>query len=85
MGTDVVVDYNDNERPVHQVTLSAYCIERTEVTVAAYKRSRQGTNSVRNMHYYRAGQSVNLLIDRIFIHFVDGTSNGPFLRWCRQC
>jgi formylglycine-generating enzyme required for sulfatase activity len=36
MGTD---DKNDEERerPAHQVTLSPYCIDRTEVTVAQYK------------------------------------------------
>jgi formylglycine-generating enzyme required for sulfatase activity len=36
MGTD---DPNDeeHERPAHQVTLSPYCMDTTEVTVAAYK------------------------------------------------
>jgi formylglycine-generating enzyme required for sulfatase activity len=29
---------NDDERPQHQVTLSGYCIDRTEVQVAAYTR-----------------------------------------------
>ena len=28
---------DDDERPQHQVTLSPYCIDRTEVTVAAYE------------------------------------------------
>ena len=36
MGTEFVY-YNDHERPVHEVTLSPYCIAQTEVTVAAYK------------------------------------------------
>jgi len=37
MGSD---DKNDeeNERPAHQVTLSSYCIDLTEVTVLAYKQ-----------------------------------------------
>jgi formylglycine-generating enzyme required for sulfatase activity len=30
-------DGNANEKPVHKVTLSPYCIDKTEVTVAAYR------------------------------------------------
>jgi formylglycine-generating enzyme required for sulfatase activity len=37
MGSDDKKDLAD-ERPAHQVTLSPYCIDKTEVTVAAYKR-----------------------------------------------
>ena len=36
MGSDDKKD-EEHERPAHQVTLSPYCIDRTEVTVAAYK------------------------------------------------
>ncbi len=36
MGSDDAIAL-DFERPAHQVTLSPYCIDRTEVTVAAYK------------------------------------------------
>ena len=36
MGSDDKKD-EDNERPAHQVTLSPYCIDTTEVTVAQYK------------------------------------------------
>lgn len=36
MGSDDRKD-NDDERPAHQVTLSTYCMDITEVTVAAYK------------------------------------------------
>ena len=36
MGTEFV-HYNDNERPVHSVTLSPYCMAQTEVTVGGYK------------------------------------------------
>ena len=42
MGTDDKKD-EENERPAHQVSLSPYCIDTTEVTVAQYKRcSDQG-------------------------------------------
>jgi formylglycine-generating enzyme required for sulfatase activity len=30
-------DGNSNEKPVHKVTLSPYCMDKTEVTVAAYR------------------------------------------------
>jgi len=36
MGSDDRKD-DENERPAHQVTLSSYCMDTTEVTVAAYK------------------------------------------------
>ena len=36
MGSDDRKD-EEHERPAHQVTLSAYCMDTTEVTVAAYK------------------------------------------------
>ncbi len=36
MGSDDRKD-EDNERPAHQVTLSSFCIDTTEVTVAEYK------------------------------------------------
>jgi formylglycine-generating enzyme required for sulfatase activity len=36
MGSDDRKD-EENERPAHQVTLSPYCMDTTEVTVAAYK------------------------------------------------
>lgn len=39
MGCNVAVDTqcSDDEKPYHEVTLSAYYIDKTEVTVAAYK------------------------------------------------
>jgi formylglycine-generating enzyme required for sulfatase activity len=37
MGSDDKKD-EENERPAHQVALSPYCIDLTEVTVAAYKQ-----------------------------------------------
>jgi formylglycine-generating enzyme required for sulfatase activity len=37
MGSDDKKD-EENERPAHQVTLSPYCIDTTEVTVAQYKQ-----------------------------------------------
>lgn len=36
MGSDEKTD-DDDERPAHQVGLAAFCVDRTEVTVAAYK------------------------------------------------
>jgi formylglycine-generating enzyme required for sulfatase activity len=36
MGTDEVIEHDDLASPAHQVTLSPYCFDRTEVTVAAY-------------------------------------------------
>jgi serine/threonine protein kinase len=36
MGSDTLDQ--DNARPLHEVTLSAFCMDRTEVTVAAYKQ-----------------------------------------------
>ena len=37
-GDDVCEKLFGNELEAHEVTLSAYCIDRTEVTVAAYRR-----------------------------------------------
>ena len=46
----------DNEKPAHSVTLSTYCIDRTEVTVAAYKAcSDPGKCSPAGKENYFAG------------------------------
>lgn len=60
--TDGDPDAHDNERPVHLVRLSSFCIDRTEVTVAAFRRywSHQETHAPAGRIEYPQGRTITV-------------------------
>src|ERR1041384_5371520 len=84
---------NTDERPQHPVTLSPYCIDRTEVTVAAYEAcvAARGCQAAQrtanwNMHDTDALKALNKLCNRpdrpdYPINCIDWTQATAYCAW----
>jgi formylglycine-generating enzyme required for sulfatase activity len=77
-------DGDSDEKPPHKVKLSAFCIDKTEVTVAAYRQCTRDRHSALQCTVPNAGGFCNwdkTGRDTHPINCVDWTQAGAYCRW----